>query len=160
MASEAVKMFRVQYNHWKKANSALGKYAPTEELNDATSTGLENMVICYFKMTKHGYCAKVDVKGNMRNGVWHTSGSTKGVSDLIATYYGIVIYIEVKIGKDTQKKGQKKFEANVTQALANYVIIKNFDDFLRKVVPILKVIALNRTVLKSLFNLSKIDQSG
>ena len=55
----------------------------------------------------------------------------KGVSDVIGTYRGFSIYIEVKIDKDRQSPAQIKFQKRAEAVGAWYCIAKNMQDFIK-----------------------------
>lgn len=54
----------------------------------------------------------------------------KGVSDVIGTYRGFSVYVEVKIDKDKQSPNQIKFQQRAEKAGAWYCIAKNMVDFI------------------------------
>jgi len=90
---------------------------------------IEDAIQKYVALHPPCFCIKVDVKGTNRNGKWHTTKATKGVSDLMVIIKGITYYIEVKAGKDKQRPDQKEFERRVTDAGALYYIVISFSEF-------------------------------
>lgn len=60
-------------------------------------------------------------------GMFRNSGSTLGVADLVGIYRGKFIAIEVKVGKDSLRPMQIKFQARVEKAGGVYFIAKDFD---------------------------------
>lgn len=68
---------------------------------------------------------------------WNYSQQERGTADVSATIkkkfgnqvIGVSVKIEIKIGKDTQKKAQKEYQLKVERAGGEYWIVKSFDDF-------------------------------
>jgi len=114
-----------------------GFYCPPNLPDVTKSSGLESFVINFLKWNN---CLGEGVKtmGVKRviNGVekWTKGGGRKGSSDIHAMFprkndFPIPIKLEVKIGKDTQKKEQLKYEKDIKKINGLYFIIKNTDDF-------------------------------
>jgi hypothetical protein len=71
----------------------------------------------------------VDVVGRTRvmKGTW-LPGLHNGIGDVMSVIKGRSIAWEIKIGSDTQKPDQRKFEESFIKAGGAYVIIKDWDD--------------------------------
>lgn len=54
----------------------------------------------------------------------------KGVSDVVGTYKGMSVYVEVKIDQDKQSTAQKNFQSNMENAGGWYCIARNMNDFI------------------------------
>ena len=65
-----------------------------------------------------------------------------GFSDIQATMFGRACYLELKRkyknGKDRQSEAQKKFQKQVEEAMALYIIFESFEDFYTRVFPAVK----------------------
>ena len=54
----------------------------------------------------------------------------KGVSDVIGTYRGFSLYVEVKVGTDKQSTAQKNFQKHMEDAGGWYYEARNMNDFI------------------------------
>jgi hypothetical protein len=72
------------------------------------------------------------VPRQMNNGEikWSKSNTRKGVADIIGSYKGRFLSIEVKIGRDVQSEAQIKEQARIEQTGGLYFIAKDFPSFL------------------------------
>lgn len=98
------------------------KKSPANELTSAISQYIES---------KGGYAFRVNTQGNYseKQGRFILSGATKGVSDLVACYDGLLIGIEIKIGRDQQSDVQKRFQERVEGSGGKYIIARTLDQF-------------------------------
>jgi len=55
--------------------------------------------------------------------------SRKGLADVMATYNGLSLHIEVKMGSDRQSEEQKKVEDDVIRSGGHYFLAWNFTEF-------------------------------
>jgi hypothetical protein len=62
------------------------------------------------------------------------TGTVAGVSDLVWVHKGVVYFIEMKTKTGTQSSVQMQFEKAVTEAGAEYVVIRSFEEFQRYVI--------------------------
>jgi hypothetical protein len=60
---------------------------------------------------------------------FRTSTQKKGIADVIATYRGLSLQVEIKIGRDQQSDDQRKVQQQVTEAGGMYFIAHNFTEF-------------------------------
>ena len=74
------------------------------------------------------YCARINVAGLRRKGVWTKSGATKGVSDLVAIVKGVVYWIEVKKVGEKQSEEQIEFQKNVEANGSVYILAFSVND--------------------------------
>lgn len=96
-----------------------------------TTNGLTQAIIDYVN-ANNGYGFRVNSQGtyNEALGKYIFSGSTKGVSDVLACVNGKLICIEVKRSKgDTQREKQKLFQDRIEAAGGKYFIAKSFEGF-------------------------------
>ena len=109
-----------------------------DKANDLTKAILD-----WFNFSGH-YARRISSEGRYRpgtkyrmanggtiqgQGAW-LPGQNNGMADIMSMITGHTIWIEVKIGKDRQSSVQKKFQKDVTEAGAVYVMIKSFSQFL------------------------------
>lgn len=62
-------------------------------------------------------------------GMYRTSGSAKGIPDLVGLLLGRFFSVEVKIGRDVQSNVQKKRQAEIEYCGGIYYIARSFDEF-------------------------------
>lgn len=56
----------------------------------------------------------------------------KGVSDVVACYKGRAVFVEIKIGNDTESMYQKRFKKEMTRAGAVCIVAKNMEQFINE----------------------------
>lgn len=72
---------------------------------------------------------KNNSENKIKGAIDKSLGSVKGRADMTFFYEGRVIFIEIKVGNDYQKKDQKDFESLVLKHGFKYKLIGTFDDF-------------------------------
>jgi hypothetical protein len=80
---------------------------------------------------KGGFASRISNQGtfNRRLNKYIPGTSRKGLADVMATFRGLSLHIEVKYGRDVQSEAQKKIESEVLRAGAYYYIAKDFSSF-------------------------------
>lgn len=100
----------------------------------STANGLTKAIVAYIGFIG-GWATRVSSAGRMlpvkvtevTTQMKYIPGTTKkGTPDIMATYKGLSLFIEVKIGGDKQSDVQKKVEAEVTASGGKYFISKDF----------------------------------
>jgi hypothetical protein len=74
-----------------------------------------------------------DILGNRRTGKSYKfikSSMQAGSADISATISGRSVKIEVKVGRDSQRDAQKRYQEQVEKAGGVYIIAKTLDDFM------------------------------
>lgn len=103
--------------------------------SDSTANGLTKAIVAYIGFIG-GWGTRVSSAGRMlpvkvtevTTQMKYIPGTTKkGTPDIMATYKGISLFIEVKIGKDRQSDVQKKVESEVTASGGRYYLAKDFE---------------------------------
>ncbi|TAG19161.1 MAG: hypothetical protein EAZ32_12435 [Cytophagia bacterium] len=103
---------------------------PTTPKRNTKPTNALTKAIEDYVSLRGGYAMRINVAGFYRQDIGYIrSGSTVGVSDLIAVVKGRLIAIEIKTGKDTQSEAQKAVQANIKAANGVYLIARDFDQF-------------------------------
>ena len=59
----------------------------------------------------------------------HRAGAKKGVSDVLACYRGVLVAVEVKMGRDRLRPEQEGFIANIRHVGGRAFVAKDFDSF-------------------------------
>lgn len=97
---------------------------------DNTANGLTVCIVKYITL-KRGFASRINSTGIFRPQLGkYTSGTQKnGIADIISTYKGKSLHIEVKHGRDVQSEAQKKIELEVTRSGGVYFIARNFTQF-------------------------------
>jgi hypothetical protein len=105
--------------------------------NDTTANGLQR---CIENFINHlpdglGQATRINTTGmprKMANGEikWSTGNTRKGFSDIVGSYAGRFISIEVKIGRDKQTEAQCREQERVHKTGGVYILAKDFPGFL------------------------------
>lgn len=108
--------------YFGRPNPNKKKQSPANALTDA--------VITYIKL-KGGIAYRINNMGvyDAKLGKFRTSGTKKGIPDIIGIQQGRFIGVEIKIGKDRQSDDQKLREQEIIKAGGYYYIAKEFDSF-------------------------------
>ena len=102
---------------------------PKRTRQTSTTNDLTKAIANYITL-RGGYCMRINVAGFYRQDIGYIrSGSTVGVSDLIAVVNGRLVAIEIKTGKDTQSEAQKAVQAKIVAAKGVYLIARDFEQF-------------------------------
>lgn len=91
---------------------------------------LQGDIIDYVKRLG-GYAFRVNTMGTYSEalGKYIKNGGTKGTSDIIICFDGLLIACEVKRGKDRQRPEQIKFQQMIEQAKGRYIIASDIESF-------------------------------
>jgi hypothetical protein len=97
---------------------------------DDTANSLTKCITEYIRLNK-GFSSRINSTGvyNQKLRKYIPGTQKKGIADIISTYRGKSLQIEVKIGRDVQSEAQKKIEADVIRAGGLYYLARNFTDF-------------------------------
>ena len=108
--------------YFGRPNPNKKKQSPANALTDA--------VITYIKL-KGGIGYRINNMGvyDAKLGKFRTSGTKKGIPDIIGIHKGRFISVEIKIGTDRQSDDQKLREQEIIKAGGCYYIAKDFDSF-------------------------------
>jgi len=106
------------------------KVKTVKKFSDKDANSLTSAIKAWLEL--HGAAvSRINVFGTYDQKLkrYRHSGSTKGVSDLIAVYQGRYISIEVKFGRDVLSPQQIEYKRSVEAAGALYYVAHNFSDF-------------------------------
>lgn len=105
---------------------------PATPYEDRTANGLQRFILDFLDHYDGMHGQRINIGGIlMPNGKYRTSGSTKGVSDIIAIVHGKYIGIEVKAGKDKIRDTQIAEQEKVRKAGGVYEVVHNADEFVQ-----------------------------
>jgi hypothetical protein len=97
---------------------------------DETANGLTSCIVKYITLNG-GFASRITNIGvyDRRTGKYRKSTSRKGLADVMSTFRGLSLHIEVKVGKDRQSDAQKEIEKEVNHSGGYYYIAKDFTRF-------------------------------
>jgi Holliday junction resolvase len=100
------------------------------KFRDDSANSLTGCIVQYVTL-KGGFASRINSTGVFRQKLGkYTSGTQKrGIADVLATFKGLSLHIEVKHGKDSQSEAQKKIESEVKRSGGFYYLARNFSDF-------------------------------
>jgi hypothetical protein len=118
-------------------------YIPREKLTDKTANGLTKAIMKYMtaigghgnRIQSQGQYVpdrkeKVDGRSVVSMvGGWRAGTTKRGTADLMCAYAGVVVMVEVKIGRDRQSEHQKNYQLEIEGAGVPYLIARNFEQF-------------------------------
>lgn len=96
-----------------------------DKANDLTKCVTTYITLC------GGFASRISNQGtyNSKLRKYIPSTSRKGLADVMATYKGKSLSIEIKIGRDRQSDSQKKIESEVIRSGGYYFLARNFTEF-------------------------------
>jgi hypothetical protein len=113
----------------KYPNHPEGVLAP-RIFRDDTANHLTTCITTYLKL-KGAFCSRLNNTGifDKRLNRYRPGTSRKGLPDVLATYQGKSIFIEVKAGRDRMSTEQEKIQKEQNGSGGLYFIAHNFTDF-------------------------------
>lgn len=127
---ESVKELERLKNEQDKLKHPSNRYLAPYVYRDDTANGLTARIVTYITL-RGGFASRVNNGGTWRKdlGKYTPSGAKRGISDIIATYKGVSLMVEVKIGRDKMSEFQEAVRHDQTQAGGLYYTAHNFTDF-------------------------------
>ncbi len=106
------------------------KYLAPYVYRDDTANGLTACIVSYITL-RGGFASRVNNGGTWRKdiGKYTPSGSKRGISDIIGTYKGISLMVEVKIGRDKMSDHQERVKAEHEAAGGLWFTAHDFAEF-------------------------------
>lgn len=97
---------------------------------DDRANDLTRCVVQYI-ILKGGFASRINNQGtfNRKLNKYIPSTSKRGLADVMATYQGKSLHIEIKIGRDKQSENQLKVEAEVNRSGGHYILARDFESF-------------------------------
>ncbi len=95
------------------------------------TTVLTDKVIEYINRHDRCYAGRANIQGHYRPnlGQYVSVGLAVGWPDITASFYGRIVGIEIKRGKDFQSEAQKAVAARIKATGGAYLIVSDFDTF-------------------------------
>jgi len=127
----AIKYFENQHMAWYYSSKDIPGYAQAKtSFRDDSANELTKLIIAFLKV-KGAFATRLNSTGIYRNDLKKFVPNTqrKGMADVIATYHGKSLNIEIKVGKDRMSKHQQKVQKEIAAAGGHYFIARNFEEF-------------------------------
>jgi hypothetical protein len=114
----------------KLKSSMPEKWIAKTTFRDDTANGLTKCIVQYITLCG-GFASRLNNTGlyDARLKRYRPGGSKKGLPDILSTYKGQSLFIEVKIGHDRQSDAQIKIEHEQQKSGGHYFLARNFTDF-------------------------------
>lgn len=97
------------------------------KFRDDTANGLTACIVAYITL-KGGWASRINNQGTYRNGRYTRSTSKRGLADVMGTWKGHSLHIEVKI-RDKQSIHQQLVEQEVIRSGGYYFVARTFSEF-------------------------------
>lgn len=113
------------------------KYGRRYVFDDRTANGLTKFIMAFLDFYGH-YSARINTGGTAVGAraaggkevlKWATSGSTKGVADIISCIDGRFVQLEVKAGSDRPREDQLEQQRYTIEAGGAYVFVHDANEF-------------------------------
>lgn len=106
------------------------KYLAPYVYRDDTANGLTACIVTYITL-RGGFASRVNNGGTWRKdlGKYTPSGAKRGIPDIIATYKGVSLMVEVKIGRDKMSVFQERVKAEHEAAGGRWFTAHDFTAF-------------------------------
>lgn len=100
------------------------------KFRDDTSNGLTQCIVQYIVLCG-GFATRINNQGTWSKKLnrFIPGTSRRSLADVMATYNGLSLHKEVKIGKDRQSEAQKEVEADVIRSGGYYFLARNFTEY-------------------------------
>ena len=114
----------------KKHPNIRPEYLAPRKFRDDSANSLTACIVEYITL-KGGFASRINSTGIYRPklGKYTPGTQKKGIADVLATYKGLSLHIEVKHGRDRQSEAQKRIESEVIRSGGYYYLARNFTDF-------------------------------
>jgi len=128
---QSIRDFEQQYKSWYYANRSTPDHVQSmTQFRDDSANELTKLIMAYIKV-HGGFASRLNSMGVYRGDLCKFVRSTqrRGMSDVIGTYQGKSLNIEVKIGADKMSIHQIRVKNEIRQAGGFYFVAKDFDSF-------------------------------
>lgn len=106
------------------------KYLAPRTYRDDRANALTKCIVDYITL-RGGMASRINGSGvwDKKLNKYRVPTQKRGIADIWATYRGLSLQIEIKIGRDQQSEHQKRVEQQQTDAGGVYHIARNFTEF-------------------------------
>ncbi len=129
---QSIKDFEIDYRNWYYANRNIPKHIQVlTKFRDDHANNLTKLIVAFLRV-KGAFATRLNSTGIYRNDLAKYVPNTqrKGMADIIATYRGLSLNIEVKIGRDRMSTHQEKVKREIESSGGQYFIASDFEGFL------------------------------
>jgi len=128
--SAAVRELEAMATAEAKAKHPGNPYVIDRTFRDDTANSLTDCIVKYITL-KGGFASRISNQGtfNRKLNKYIPSTSKRGLADIMGTYRGLSLHIEVKIKNDKLSEFQKTVESEVIRSGGRYFIAKDFSSF-------------------------------
>lgn len=108
------------------------RYLAPRLFRDDSANDLTKCIVAYITL-KGGFASRINTTGVYRSKLkrYTPTAQKKGIADVIGTYKGKSLQIEVKYGRDKQSQDQRRVEQEQRQAGGLYYLARDFTSFKR-----------------------------
>jgi hypothetical protein len=128
---QAIKDFEQEHMEWYYSTRNVPKRVQSKaKFRDDTANELTKLIVAFIKV-QGGFATRLSSTGVYRNDIkkYVRSQQRRGMADIVATYMGQSLNIEVKIGRDCMSKHQQKIKEEIEAAGGHYFIARDFNGF-------------------------------
>ncbi|MRR24254.1 hypothetical protein EG830_14880 [bacterium] len=106
------------------------RYLAPRQFRDDSANDLTKCIVAYITL-RGGFASRINTTGVYRAKLnrYTPTGQKKGIADIIATFRGLALQIEVKFGRDRQSSEQQAVEQAHRQAGGLYYLARDFTSF-------------------------------
>lgn len=128
---QAIKDFEVVHKDWYYAKRNIPhKYQAPAKFRDDSANELTKLVVAFIRV-RGGFATRLNSTGVYRADLKRFVRNTqqRGMADVVGTYRGMSINIEVKIGRDRLSKHQLKIKREIEASGGQYFVARDFHGF-------------------------------
>lgn len=113
-----------------RGSSLPAQYRTKFHFRDDSANGLTICVVKYITLCG-GFASRINNQGTYHYKLkkYIPGTSKKGLADVMATFRGYSLHLEIKHGRDQQSDAQKRIESEVVRAQGFYYLAKDFTSF-------------------------------
>lgn len=128
---QVVKDFEIEYKTWYYTERNTPEYCQAlTKFRDDRANDLTKLIVAFLRV-KGAFATRLNSTGIYRNDQAKFVPNTqrRGMADVIATYKGLSLSVEVKIGNDRMSVHQEKVRKEIEESGGYYCIARDFDGF-------------------------------
>lgn len=104
-----------------------------KKFSENSANALTDSIVYWIRL--HGGSAdRINNMGvyDAKRGMYRRAGTRNGIADIIGTWQGKYLAVEVKYGKDRLSEDQKKRRQEIIDAGGIYIVARSFDQFVEE----------------------------
>ena len=130
---QAIKDFEVEHKAWFYSGRTTPPHIQSiTKFRDDSADELTKLIIAFLRV-QGAFATRLNSTGVYRNDLKKFVPNTqrRGMADIVGTYQGKSLNIEVKIGRDRMSEHQLKVKKEIEAAGGYYYVAKDFEGFVR-----------------------------